>query len=223
MEQAKPAIWSGYLTMDFTPGFVDEFETLLRWRRDVRHFRTDPLPEADVLHLIEIACLSPSVGNAQPWRFVRVRSPGLRAALADHVDAMSARAAERYDDARRARYAALKLHGLREAPEIIAVFSDDQPAAGHGLGIATMADALPYSTVTAIHSLWLTARAKGIGLGWVSIVNPRVVAQILDVPVTWRLIGLLCLGYPVEESEVPELERRGWQERDPWQEKLFER
>lgn len=209
--------------MDFTPAFADDFETLLRWRRDVRHFRTDPLPEAEVEHLIEIACLSPSVGNAQPWRFVRVRSPELRARLADHVDAVSARAAERYDEARRAAYLALKLHGLREAPEIVAVFSDEDPEAGHGLGRTTMAEALRYSTVTAIHSLWLAARVKGIGLGWVSIIDPAVVTAMLDVPAGWRLIGLLCLGYPLEDSEVPELERRGWEDRHPWREKVFER
>ncbi len=209
--------------MDFTPAFADEFEMLLRWRRDVRHFRTDALPEAEVEHLIEIACLSPSVGNAQPWRFVRVQSPALRAALADHVDGMSLQAAERYDEARRAQYLALKLHGLREAPEIVAVFSDESPEAGHGLGIATMAVALRYSTVTAIHSLWLVARVKGIGLGWVSIIDPAVVTAMLDVPAGWRLIGLLCLGYPVEDSEVPELERRGWEDRHSWREKVFER
>ncbi len=208
---------------DFDADFRARFNDLLRWRRDVRHFRTDAVPPADMLDLLEAACLSPSVGNAQPWRFVRVESPAIRAQLARDVDAASAAAGARYDAERRDRYTALKLHGLREAPEIMAVFSDEHPQAGHGLGIATMPEMLRYSTVTAINSLWLAARAKGIGMGWVSIVDPAAVARLLDVPGDWVLIALLCIGYPLEESDVPELERRGWQDREAWADKLFTR
>ena len=207
----------------FDDAFAAQLESLLRWRRDVRHFAARPVAEVDMAHLLETACLAPSVGNAQPWRFVRIRSPHLRAALADHVDAASAAAASGCDPARRAAYRALKLHGLREAPELLAVFSDGRPAEGHGLGIATMAEALPYSTVMAIHTLWLAARARGIGLGWVSILDPGYVAALLEVPAGWSLIALLCIGYPVEEMPRPELERRGWQARLPWRSTIFER
>lgn len=177
-----------------------------------------------MLDLLRIACLAPSVGHAQPWRFVRVRSAKLRARLAEHVDTQSALAAAAYaDEERAARYRALKLHGIGQAPELLAVFSDDQPAAGHGLGIATMPEMLRYSTVMAIHGLWLAARARGIGLGWVSILDPRHVTRMLDVPASWSLIAVLCMGYPQEVSAVPELERRGWQRREPWTDRIFER
>lgn len=199
-------------------GVMDGLERLLTWRRDVRHFRTDPLPDGTMDALLELASLAPSVGHAQPWRFVRVQSPALRTALAEHADAESARAERALagDDARLKLYRSLKLHGLREAPEILAVFSDDGPEAGFGLGIATMPEALAYSTVMAIHTLWLVARARGIGLGWVSIVDPAVVRPLLAVPDRWRLIAVLCLGYPVAPSSVPELEQRGWQARQDW-------
>jgi 5,6-dimethylbenzimidazole synthase len=164
--------------------------------------------------LLALADLAPSVGNAQPWRFIRIGSADLREALAAHVDAMSRKAADRYDDARREAYGALKLHGLREAPEILAVFSEEQPQAGHGLGIATMPEMLRYSTVMAIHTVWLAARARGIGLGWVSILDPGAVAVLLDVPAGWTFVALLCIGYPEGPSAVPELERRGWQARE---------
>jgi 5,6-dimethylbenzimidazole synthase len=178
----------------------------------VRHFRTAPLPEGTVERLIATAALAPSVGNAQPWRFVRVVER--RAALADHVDRANAAAAGRYEGEQAARYRALKLHGLREAPEILAVWSDETPVAGHGLGIATMPEMLRYSTVMAVHSLWLAARAEGIGLGWVSILDPAAVARLLDVPPHWTLIAILCLGYPEQPSTVPELETRRWQARE---------
>lgn len=208
----------------FDAAFAAQLEQLLRWRRDVRAFRRDPLPEGTIEGLLEMVALAPSVGNAQPWRFVRVRTPAVREALAAHVDAASARAAAAIaDPARRADYARLKLHGLREAPEVIAVFNDEHPAAGHGLGRATMAETLRYSTVMAIHTLWLAARAQGIGLGWVSILEPDAVTALLAVPGAWSFVALLCIGYPVEASPVPELERRGWQKREPLAERVVER
>ena len=174
--------------------------------------------------LLQSTELAPSVGNAQPWRFVRLRSSAIRKALATHVDGESVRAAESYSDqARRDHYRSLKLHGLREAPELMAVFCDEQPAAGHGLGVATMPEMLRYSCILAIHTLWLTAQVRGIGLGWVSILDPREVNEMLDVPAHWSLIALLCIGYPAESSDIPELERRGWQSREPWSDRVFER
>ena len=209
---------------DFDDAFRDTLDLLLHWRRDVRHFRRDPVAEEAMQALFAAAALAPSVGNAQPWRFVRLRSPGLRETLAAHVDAASAAAAERLaDDERRALYGRLKLHGLREAPELLAVFNDEAPAAGHGLGRATMPEMLRYSTVMAIHTMWLAARARGIGLGWVSILDPDHVTDLLDVPPGWRLIALLCIGYPEAPAGSPELERRGWQAREPLADRLFDR
>ncbi len=203
---------------------LEQIEALLCWRRDVRHFQPCSIPEADMALLLRLAHHAPSVGNSQPWRFVRVRSSDLRAKLADHTDAVSADAANRYqDDERQRRYRLLKLHGIREAPELLAVFSDDYPEAGHGLGIATMAEMLRYSTVIAIHTLWLAARAKGIGVGWVSILDPAYVTAMLDVPDSWALVALLCIGYPAVASNVAELEQRGWQKREPWASRVFER
>ncbi len=208
----------------FDADFVVRLDELFRWRRDVRHFDTRPIPDADLHALLATAASAPSVGNAQPWRFVRIRSLPLRHRLAAHVDASSRTAAAAFaDPIRRDRYAALKLHGLREAPEILAVFNDDDPAAGYGLGRATMAETLRYSTVTAIHTLWLAAHARGYGLGWVSILDRDVVTAMLDVPAGWSFVALLCLGTPLAPSDVPELERRDWQAREPIADRMFER
>jgi 5,6-dimethylbenzimidazole synthase len=197
----------------FTPDFIEQLDNLLHWRRDVRHFQTRPLEPGLLQTLLDLACLAPSVGNSQPWRFVRVISPQRRAAIIAHVDAHNAKAAAHYHDQERAAYDALKLHGLIEAPEQLAVFCDMAPDEGHGLGRQTMPETLPYSTVMAIHTLWLAAQARGVGVGWVSILDPHAMAPMLDVPTDWRFIGYLCVGYPVEHHAVPELERRGWQAR----------
>lgn len=198
---------------EFTALFCAELDNLLAWRRDVRHFDTRGLPAGLIDALLDRASLAPSVGNSQPWRFVRVVSPERRAAIAAHVETENARASEVYQDTARTDYNALKLHGLRQAPEHIAVYCELEPEEGRGLGRQTMPETLAYSTVCAVHTLWLAARAHGVGIGWVSILDPAALAQILDVPAHWGLIGYLCLGYPAEADDVPELERTGWQAR----------
>lgn len=206
---------------EFGEDFCRQLGELFAWRRDVRHFRSDPLPEGAVDELLDIACHGPSVGNAQPWRFVRVLSAERRTALAAHADVQKHAAGAAYSGNQQARYDGLKLHGLHEAPEVLAVFCDEQAGAGHGLGRATMPETLCWSVVAAIHSLWLAARARGIGMGWISILDPAAMNALLDVPANWRFVALLCLGYPADESDTPELVRRGWQDRLPASETRF--
>lgn len=207
----------------FPPLFAEQLDALLAWRRDVRHFQTTPLPDGTLDHLLDRACLAPSVGNSQPWRFVRVVTAERRNAIVAHVEAENRRAAAIYEDEARAAYDALKLHGLREAPEHLAVFCDLDPKAGRGLGRQTMPETLSYSVVMAIHTLWLAARAIGIGMGWVSLVDPATVNGMLDVREEWRFVAMLCLGYPTEDNQTPELVRRHWQDRLPADQTRFTR
>jgi len=199
------------------PEFDDAFRArlveLLTWRRDVRRFRGDPLLEGLLEHLLEIAALAPSVGLSQPWRFVLVEDAGRRAGVRANFERANAAALAAYEGEEAQSYARLKLAGLDEAPVHLAVFADAGTAQGRGLGRRTMPEMIKYSTVTAIHTLWLAARAEGVGLGWVSILDPAAVAKSLDVPEAWSLVGYLCLGYPREADDTPALERAGWERR----------
>ena len=201
------------------PHFDEAFRTrlldLFCWRRDVRRFRTEPLPPGMLERFIKIACLAPSVGLSQPWRFVIVGDPGRRQAVADNFESCNADARSDYTGDLSTRYAALKLAGLREAPCHLAVFADRATVVGHGLGRRTMPEMADYSAVTAVFSIWLAARAEGIGMGWVSILDPVIIGKVLDVPRDWRFIGYFCLGYPQAEDASPELERVGWEQRRP--------
>ena len=199
--------------------FDDEFRARLRdlmvWRRDVRRFRADPLPGGTLDRLIAIACLAPSVGLSQPWRFVIVESPERRRAVLEDFAACNAAALASYRGEQAIRYAELKLAGLAEAPGQFAVFADRASQTGHGLGQRTMPEMAEYSAVAAITAMWLAARAEGVGMGWVSILDPARVKTILEVPESWRFIGYFCLGYPEAEHPDPELERAGWETRRP--------
>ncbi|WP_152500529.1 5,6-dimethylbenzimidazole synthase [Labrenzia sp. THAF82] len=208
---------------DFSERFRQDFETLLKWRRDVRRFRTDPLPTGLLDHLLHLADLAPSVGNSQPWRIVIVESPDKRSEVTACFEAENETAANTYDDNKAALYRQLKLSGLKEAPVHLAVFSDEDPAQGHGLGRMTMPETLAYSTVSMIHTFWLAARAEGVGVGWVSILDPAAVSEILQVDESWRLVAYLCVGFPEEEHIDPELERVRWQSRSPLETRLFRR
>jgi 5,6-dimethylbenzimidazole synthase len=197
----------------FSEAFREDLGRLLHWRRDVRRFRPTPLPEGMLAQLIASACLAPSVGLSEPWRFVHVASAEGRACLGRNFAAANARALEGQEGERARLYASLKLAGLAEAPVLLAVFVESDTAQGHGLGRASMPETVAYSVVCAIHTLWLAARAEGIGLGWVSILDPVELAASLATPANWHPVALLCLGYPETTGETPELETAGWERR----------
>jgi 5,6-dimethylbenzimidazole synthase len=201
--------------MGFDDAFRAHLRELLIRRRDVRRFRTEPLPPGTLERLIETACLAPSVGLSQPWRFVIVDDPTRRSAVLDVFKLCNADALQSYRGALAARYAGLKLAGMEEAPAQLAVFADSGCRTGHGLGRRTMPEMTEYSVVAAVHTLWLAARAEGIGMGWVSILDPLRISAIVEVPPTWRFIGYFCLGYPIAQDDSPELERAGWERRQP--------
>jgi 5,6-dimethylbenzimidazole synthase len=211
LSQAKSVADPPRQTVNFDHTFRAQLRDLLVWRRDVRRFRRDPLPSGTLEALIEMACLAPSVGLSQPWRFVIVEDDARRGAIRENFQACNAAALAAQSPERANLYARLKLAGLEEAPAHLAVFADRSTAQGHGLGRYTMPEMIEYSAVTAVHTIWLAARAQGIGMGWVSILDAQVVAALLQVPPDWKFIGYFCLGYPQAEDATPELEQSGWE------------
>jgi len=205
----------------FDAEFRARLRDLVRWRRDVRRFRSTPVPPPLLESLINLAAHAPSVGLSQPWRFVKVEAPTRREAVMACFESANERAKAGYEGERRALYASLKLAGLREAPAHLAVYSDEQTTTGGGLGLQTMPEMRRYSVVAAVQTLWLAARAEGLGVGWVSIIDPAEIARILDVPPAWRLVAYLCIGWPKEEHLDPELERHRWENRRPTRELIL--
>lgn len=207
----------------FDGTFEAAFRDLVSWRRDVRRFRRDPVAPDLIEDLIAGASQAPSVGNSQPWRFALVEDEARCAAIREDFTACNRRALAGYDGDRARTCAGLKLAGLDDAPVQLAVLADLATGHGHGLGRQTMRETLGYSVAGAVMLLWLAARVKGLGVGWVSILDPVRVQAVLDVPETWRLIAYLCIGYPVAHAPEPELARLGWQSRIDWREFLVKR
>ncbi len=209
--------------LQFDATFRKTFRDLVLWRRDVRRFRTDPVDEKLIDDLIELATHAPSVGLSQPWRFVKVKSPERRRAVWESFAKANEKALGGYEGEQRGNYVSLKLAGLKEAPIHLAVFSDESTGTGSGLGRQTMPETLRYSVVAAVQTMWLGARAEGLGMGWVSILDPGKVTRALDVPAGWTLVAYLCLGFPAEEHLDPELERHHWEVRSDLEDVVFTR
>ncbi|WP_135506054.1 5,6-dimethylbenzimidazole synthase [Roseovarius aestuariivivens] len=197
----------------FSPDFQSDLDRLMRWRRDVRRFRTDAVDEATLARCLEAIRLAPSVGLSEPWRVLRIEDPALRQAALDNFRAANDAALSGYDGDRAQTYATLKLSGMAEAPVQLAVFCDESTDKGAGLGAGTMPEMRRYSVVAAVTQFWLAARAAGLGVGWVSILDPDRLARDLNVPPDWALVAWLCVGWPEAESETPELQQAGWEDR----------
>src|SRR5262249_24619591 len=112
-------------------------------------------------------------------------------------------------------YPKLKLEGILEAPFNIVVTCDGRRDAPFVPGRAPMPQTDLFSTCLAIQNLWLAARAEGVGVGWVSILDKQAIEQLLRLPPGVQLVAYLCVGYPTEFRRRPMLEEVGWKHRQP--------
>lgn len=188
----------------------------IRERRDVRRgFLPEPLPDDVLYRLLEAAHSAPSVGLMQPWRFILVRDLDVRRAIHRIFFDANQEALTDYKGKQQQDYAGMKLEGILEAPQNLCVVCDSQSSQGHQLGRRTMPETAIYSAVCAVQNLWLAARAEGIGVGWVSILQPNLLRSALKIPEEITPVAYLCLGYVDMFAGEPDLERSGWEKRTP--------
>lgn len=157
----------------------------------------------------------------QPWNFIVIRQTATKQQVATAFAEENARAARHYDGDRAALYASLKLEGITEAPVNICVTCDRSRGGPHVLGRNTIIDTDIYSTCCAVQNLWLAARAEGLGVGWVSILTVEALRRILCIPDSILPVAYLCVGYPREFLDEPELQLRGWAQRLPLADLIF--
>lgn len=187
---------------------------VIRERRDIRHFLPDPVPEPVLARILEAAHYAPSVGFMQPWNFILITSRELRQQVKDSFERVNRNEwAKLTNDERQALYSRLKLEGIMEAPINLAVTCDHRRDEPFVLGRAPMPETDVYSTCLAVQNLWLAARAEGVGVGWVSLLEKREVEKLLGLPDGVELVAYLCVGYPVAFRSKPMLEEEGWKSR----------
>lgn len=192
-------------------------------RRDVRdEFLPAPLPDDLILRLLAAAHSAPSVGFMQPWNFVLVRAEETRERVWQAFRRANDEAALMFEAEQQAKYRALKLEGIRKAPLSICVTCDRTRGGAVVLGRTHNRQMDVYSTVCAVQNLWLAARAEGVGVGWVSIFHEAEIKAILGIPDHIEIVAWLCLGYVDRLYQQPELAVKGWRQRLPLDELVFE-
>lgn len=187
---------------------------VIRARRDIRHFSRKPVPVDALKRILQAAHFAPSVGFMQPWNFIFVNSHSLRRAIKNQFLETNKEQLEKISEEKRQKlYRDLKLEGIMEAPVNLAVTCDRNRDAPFVLGRGPMPETDLFSTCLAIQNMWLAARAEGIGIGWVSILDQEKTERLLKLPEGVRLVAYLCIGYPVEFRDKPMLEEKGWKAR----------
>jgi 5,6-dimethylbenzimidazole synthase len=212
---------------DWGEPFSDEeraaIQRVMRLRRDIRKFVPTPVPDETLARILEMAHLAPSVGFMQPWNFIVIRSPQRREQIKNLFEQHNAaECAKIADPERRSLYSSLKLEGILESPLNLAVTCDRRRDGPFVLGRGPMPETDLFSTCLAIQNLWLAARAEGVGVGWVSILDREETERLLALPPGVQLVAYLCIGYPAQFTGRPMLEEVGWKERLPLSSLVFE-
>ena len=185
-------------------------------RRDVRrNFLATPIPEPVMMRLLTAAHHAGSVGFMQPWDFVVVRSQATKRAVKDLFIDANTKASARYAGAKGALYRQLKLEGIEEAPVNLCITCSRRRGGPQVLGRSTVRATDLYSTCCAVQNLWLAARAEGIGVGWVSILDHEKLKRVIGVPKSVTVLAYLCVGYVSKFEPAPDLETAGWRDRIP--------
>jgi 5,6-dimethylbenzimidazole synthase len=185
-------------------------------RRDIRRqFEPEPIPRDVLVRILSAAHHAGSVGFMQPWDFILIEDRATRQKVLDGFIRERDRSAEFYEGQRKELYLSLKLEGILESALNLCVTCDRTRGGPHVLGRSTILETDLYSTCCAIQNLWLAARAEGIGVGWVSIVDPKELSSVLGLPDQIIPVAYLCMGYVREFPDSPDLQRAGWRQRVP--------
>lgn len=200
----------------------EHFYKVLYGRRDVRgQFLPDPIPEDTLTNILHAAHHAPSVGLSQPWNFILIRDPAKRQQVFDAFEQANAEAAEMFAGERQVQYQALKLQGILDSSLNVCITCDRKRGGPVVLGKTHQAEMDLYSTVCAVQNFWLAARAENVGVGWVSIIDRDVLAELLELPDGVVPVAYLCVGYVSEFLKKPELELAQWEKRSQLEQMIF--
>lgn len=188
-------------------------------RRDMRHFRNDPVDPVTLARLLHAAHQAPSVGLMQPWRIIRITDTVVRSEIRALVEAERLATAEALGE-RGSEFMQLKVEGLDQCAELLVIALMDQREQ-HIFGRRTLPQMDLASVSCAIQNIWLAARAEGLGMGWVSLFDPQALAQLLGMPADSEPVAVLCLGHVDAFYSKPMLEQTGWAEPQPLENLLW--
>ncbi|WP_455367399.1 nitroreductase family protein [[Eubacterium] cellulosolvens] len=161
-----------------------DFYEVIRTRRSIRSYKPDSIPEETLNRILEAARIAPSGSNRQPWRFIIVKSEGVK---------------------RRLIRACGDQEFIAEAPIIIAACGYDiHYDRGNYMGEMSM---LVDVSIAFTH-LILAAKAEGLGTCWIGLFDNKKVKEILEIPQEFDVVALTPLGYPKNEEFNESIQRK---------------
>jgi len=207
---------------DFSQQEKDGLYKAIHSRRDVRaQFKPDSIPDDVLLRILDAAHHAPSVGFSQPWNFILIKDLETRKKVRESFERERERSSQLIDDPKRSKYLSLKLEGIMDAPVNLCITYDPARFGPFVIGRTSIPETGVYSVCCAIQNLWLAARAEGVGVGWVSILDNEDLREILQIPEHIVPIAYLCMGYVTHFEGKPDLERAGWLPRLPLNDVIY--
>jgi 5,6-dimethylbenzimidazole synthase len=186
----------------------------IRKRRDVRSwFSNKQIDNITLGRILKAGNYAPSVGLSQPWNYILIKDIATRKKIKALVEEKRKDFYNSLSDEKKIKFRNIKIEGILESDLNIAVTCDVSRKGPDILGRATIPEMSEYSVVLSIENMWLAARSEGIGMGWISFIDPNIVKKILNIPENIKLVGYFAIGYLTEEHDIPELEERGWEKR----------
>ena len=169
-----------------------DFLEILKSRQSVRKYHSTPVEKEKVERCIEAARLAPSACNSQPWKFVVVDEPELKAKVAKQMES-KALGFNHF-----AHQAPVLVVVVREAPNLtskVGMVLKDKPYTTMDVGITTI-------------QLCLQAEAEGLGTCIVGWFNEKNVKKLLGIPKSKRAELIIALGYSAEASVRPKVRKK---------------
>lgn len=188
-------------------------------RRDIRsEFLPDEIPSDVLMKILHAAHHAGSVGFMQPWDFIIIDDKDIKKKVKDIFVVENEKAKGNYEGKKKEMYSSFKLEGIESSPINICITCDTERGGEHVIGRNSIKEMDVYSVCCAVQNIWLAARAEDIGVGWVSILNNKILKTVLDIPEHVIPVAYLCMGYVSEFAEKPLLETAGWRKRLPLEE-----
>jgi nitroreductase len=174
---------------------------VLQNRRSVRKFRSDPIPEANIVKILDAARMAPTSGNQQPWKFLVIRDK-------DKINLMKEtcikKAMERYDknekktDTREQHEKQVRnvFENYCSAPVYIIILTDNN---------SVYPDYNHWDGPLAAENLMLAARAMGYGTVFITdAISVEVTKEVFNIPDAYTRVCITPMGVPFEWPKSPE-------------------
>lgn len=185
---------------------AEEVLKLLKSRRTIRDFASDPVPEALIETCIRAAGTAPSGANHQPWHFVAISDPEtkrkIRLAAEEEERAFyGEKASDEWLEALEPLGTDAQKPFLETAPWLIAVFAQRRGGveAGHDKKNYYVTESVGLATgmlITALHS-------AGLGTLTHTPAPMGFLTEICNRPKTEKPFVLMVVGYPAADAKVP--------------------